>query len=266
MREKRVFAVADVHGHISRLKALLLQEGIINEDGERTDQDSIVIQLGDLGHFGMSRSHNLLENNKPKSPTEDFLCYREGEKWFDYILWGNHDRAVFDRTHEFGGYIAPEDKTIKIMKRINQEGKYLFAFAAHDILFTHAGLHSQFKYQKDVPDNIKINPKAFANWINKYPKDKEVVAIVNAVGRSRGGWAPYGGILWRDATEKLYSKFRQIFGHSSGPKVRKYTWDDCKENNWSYCIDVGDADNGRLCGIWLPDNKIVEVNLNEERP
>jgi hypothetical protein len=187
----------------------------------------------------------------------DLMTYEHGRRWLDYVLWGNHDRAVIDKNHTFGGYIEPTVETFRVMQKLRDEGRMILSYAAHGFLLTHAGLHKQFKFN-DSPPEAKTDPVAFANWCNAN-LDLNNNGIVDAISHSRGGRSAYGGILWRDASESLFPGFRQVFGHSSKPKVRRYE----NEAGWSFCIDVGDKDNGRLVGIWLPSEKVVEVNLDK---
>lgn len=239
-----------------------------NGDGiARINHDVQVIQLGDLGHFGSNRLPS--GQSVVGSASADLFCYKAAaDGWIDIVLWGNHDRAVEDGEHGFTGYVAPPMETVHVMKTLQTEGKLKLAAYVDGFLLTHAGLHKQFKYQNGVEEALKLDPKLFAAWLNceeaadytSGPNDgtrRSFVAIRDAIGKFRGGASPHGGILWRDATEKLYTPFRQVFGHSAKDKVRKYE----TEGGWSYCIDVGSADNGRLAGIWLPREVIVEVQI-----
>lgn len=300
--ERSVLAVGDVHGHLDRLEALLKQEGIIGEcpkcwgtgdklpvkvdlpqmavveicpncDGDgitRINHDVTVVQLGDLGHFGESAS-----------PTGDMLCYSFAHKgWVDIVLWGNHDRAVVAENHAFAGYLPPSPETKHLMTMLANEGRYLLAYEAHGFLLTHAGLHAAFRDQP-VPENIKADPGVFADWINQgaepqglFSISKNIMAVRDAVGVHRGGSSRYGGILWRDISEKLYMGFRQVFGHSASRDATvQYVWEKghtgkpeaCGNvkpgQGWSYCVDLGGRDNGLLAGIWLPDERIVQVKV-----
>jgi hypothetical protein len=267
--------IGDVHGHYDRLEALLKQEGIIGEcpecegsgDGaleggfcelchgegtRRLNKDVRVIQLGDLGHFGSGYSEGRMV---PGSSSADLMCWDAAvcKDWVDVILWGNHDAAVVDETHTFTGYIKPPYETLHIMKGAAAEGRLKLAYEVDGFLLT------------------KTDPAAMAQWLNGMQnkdeteglgfgdpdEDRDFLAVRDAIGKKRGGPSPVGGILWRDATEKLYMEYRQIFGHSRGDKVRKYE----TPKGWSYCVDVGDQYNGHLAGIWLPDERIVEVKL-----
>ena len=277
VKEPDTLVLGDVHSHLDRLEALLLQEGIIGDcpvcegTGESRDDDPFcvlcdgtglarinhdvkVIQLGDLGHFGGGY-------------TADLLTYQFGIQWLDEILWGNHDRAVIqERAHSFGGYAGASPETRDLMDDARNKGKLKLASAAHGFLLTHAGLHSEFKHN-DAPAEVKQNPQEFAAWMNAMDaRDDGVnaaygptfIATRDNISTSRGGRARAGGILWRDASESLYPGFRQIFGHSAGRKVRRY---QSKFAGDSYCVDIGSEHNGHLAGIWLPSERVVEVEV-----
>lgn len=290
---KRTLVIGDCHGHFDRLEALLRQEGIIGTcpdcggmgDGPleddpdlfcelcagdgiaRVNRDVEVVQLGDLGHFGSERGP--YGESVPGSSTADLLCWEAAVKkdWVDVILWGNHDRAVVDSHHEFGGYIAPPLETIELISDANASGKLKLTHVAHGYLLTHAGLHKSFKYQKDVPDIIKEDPQAFSDWINEIDFEDLIREdgprpnpIRDNIGKMRNGPAAAGGILWRDATEKLYTPFKQVFGHTRGEKVRRYK--EKHDSDWSWCVDIGDQNNGKLAGIWLPVDAASVVSVN----
>lgn len=250
----RTLVIGDVHGHLDRLEALLVQEGVVHND-ERVNHEIEVIQLGDLGHFGGSSG----------TPSGDGLCYAAAlDGWIDLLLWGNHDRAVVDSIHAFSGYQKPDPEIIHIMKILESVGTLRMCAARHGFFISHAGLHAGFKDQ-DVGDVDKDDPIAVATYINNLEKQERPglnSAIWDAVGRSRGGPSPYGGILWRDFEEKLWRGFPQVFGHSAS---RKH---NVRKDGHSWCIDIGgkgghyDPDGNTLAGIWLPEQEIVQVNLD----
>lgn len=269
---KPTLVIGDVHGHLDRLATLLEQEGIVREvgdgDWERINHDVEVVQLGDLGHFG-----------KGGSPTADKLAYRYAVDWLDIVLWGNHDRAVFDGGHAFTGYEKPKPTTQMAILRLNALGRLRWAHSAHGHLLTHAGLHRAFKLNKAPID--KTNPDDVAQWLNGHlteeDDDIDLKAVRNAIGGKRGGRSPCGGILWRDISEGLYSEFPQVFGHSADYKSHavRYCWEKGFtrkiENvpphtlNVSYCVDVGGKEekgpDNCIAGLWLPEGRIVRVDL-----
>jgi hypothetical protein len=283
---KPTLVIGDVHGHLDRLEALLKQEGVIGEclscagsgdaidpEGkvvdacakchgvgiDRINHDVEVVQLGDLGHYGID------------TMSADRLTWEYAPRWLDVILWGNHDRATIDGRHFFMGYQQPLLQTMGAIDTARGRGQLQLAHEAHDFLLTHAGLHSAFKYN-EIPSLIKDSPKLLVEWLNECddwdhsdgneppPPTYEGAfrAIRDAIGKKRGGSAHAGGILWRDSRESLYKGFRQVFGHTKKDETREYANDMGK----SYCIDVGDQHNGRLVGLWLPEERMVEVNTN----
>lgn len=297
--ERPTLVIGDVHGHLTRLENLLLQEGIIgpclncdgsgdivlNEDTGVPEQlahcaacngDGVcrinygvrVVLVGDIGHFG-----------KGGSPTGDMLTWHYANRWVDTILWGNHDRAVFENAHHHSGYEPPMAETVKIMREATDSGQLLLATVAHGFVITHAGVHSAFRDNK-IDKIYKTDPEAFVDWVNQLADpfdvtdDRNLAGVVDSIPRKRGGFAHAGGILWRDIDEKLYPGFRQVFGHSADYKERsvRYCWEKMHSRKAfpdldtpvGYCIDIGGPSDKKgssencLAGIWLPDERIVE--------
>jgi hypothetical protein len=207
------------------------------------------------------------------------------------ILWGNHDRAVVSSWHHFSGYTRPGPETLHLVKAAQFDRKLKIAYSAHGYLMTHAGLHSQFRYN-NVPDALKQDPAAFADWANAQDRlyiegheeatSPNYKATVDAISRTRGGPSNYGGILWRDISEALFDGYPQVFGHSAdrehqvryvGPRFHTRSLKDYQtwalankvEAPMSYCVDVGGkgdrpGDNC-LAGVWLPEGRVVRVDL-----
>lgn len=251
MTTRRTLVIGDCHGHLDRLEALLEQEGIIRNCPDsgfvRDNHDVTTVQLGDLGHFGDTQD-------------KDRSIWGAAPAWLDVILWGNHDRAVIDGRHFFMGHQKPFPETLDLVKAAVKSGKLRLAHEAHGFLLTHAGLHAKFKYNKASQGSAA----EIAAWLNEHEdedsQDKDFLAIRDAISYTRGGRSSHGGILWRDASESLYLPIRQVFGHSQGDKVRHY---QSKGMGDSLCVDVGDQFNGRLAAIWLPEETVVEVKLDE---
>lgn len=206
------FVIGDVHSHYDRLEALLEKAGLVSH-GERTDKLGVVVQLGDLVHFG-------LDNRA------DLTTAKLANKWVTVQLWGNHDAPI----------LLPEAVPFRGMGWAAPELKDEFRLLAPRVFYkvgpyaiSHAGIHPQYQGRVtfvETPD-------------------------LHAVGPRRGGSSPYGGPLWRDASEELFDGYPQIFGHTRHDKVTQYG------RHW--CIDVADKTNGRLAGIWLPSLEVVEI-------
>lgn len=239
--DRQTFVIGDVHGHVSKLEALLREAGV--------QSHHTVVQLGDLGHYGTTQLQ-----------VADFEAWQYAQDNIDIVLWGNHDYAVFNRHHEYTGYREPFYETVHLMKVMRMRRRILMAYETHGFLLTHAGLHKAFMHQH-VDPALKHDPRLFVEWVNRCEEEQDPPdayrAVRDAISGRRGGGSPYGGILWRDAGEKLYPEFRQIFGHSAKDnKVRKYP---SKTTGVSYCIDIGTAKNGRVAGMWLPSEEIIKV-------
>lgn len=306
--------IGDIHGHLDRLEALLKQEGLhdyceacggegviessfvdadqgvihnfvdcVDCEGDgwtRTNKPAEVVLLGDIGHFG-----------KDGSSTGDLMTWRAAVLWADVILWGNHDRALVDPAHTFGGYMRPGPEVLHWIGRARWEGKLKLAHSSHGYLFTHAGLHGAFRDQK-IPEFIKKDPKEFAAWVNAFENpddfsaqdlpDRDVLGVVNSIGYKRGGRQQCGGILWRDIEEKLYDGFPQVFGHSADHEKHSvrycertwhtrepYHFAEHSLNKASYCVDVGGkgANPGDNClaGVWLPEGRVVRIDLPDTK-
>lgn len=300
----QTLVIGDIHGHLDRFELLLMQEGLLDRchgcdghgeiyasqgggwvecgichgDGwERVRRDEVeVVLVGDIGHFGCDGS-----------PTGDMLTMRAALHWADVRLWGNHDRALVDAGHHFSGFMKPPPEVYHMLAMADMK----LAHSAHGFLITHAGLHVAFKDQANVPPEVKSDPKVFADWINFVSDTKaqgtpSQFAVRDAVSRQRGGPSPYGGILWRDINEKLYTPrvdsphgFRQVFGHSADREHHAVRY--CAYNRHSrtpiaqidepsYCIDVGgkgvNFGDRCLAGIYLPDERIVRIDLDKKIP
>lgn len=293
--EKPTLVIGDVHGNFDRLEALLKQEGIVttcpdcdgsgdtpdldmcpacNGDGfRRTNFDVEVVQLGDLGHFGGSTG----------SPGGDMLCYQYADRWLDVMLWGNHDRAVIDPHHVFSGFEPPERTIIHLMHLLYAKDKLKLAHTAHGFLITHAGLQAGWKQQKGI-EFERDDPEAFCDWINDndwWPNEndrpvtdsaKSAMAVRDAISVKRGGWSPTGGILWRDQEEKLYDGMKQVYGHSAQRDnrfvVQKYGYTPSKvtgpktvAGHDAFNIDIGSKYAAHLGAVWLPERRLVRVDL-----
>ena len=262
-----VFAIGDVHGHLDRIEALLSSQKLIQRcpdcrnlncptcEGSgylRSPLEATIVQLGDLGHIG-----------ETGSATGDIFCYNLAKSVFDVLLWGNHDRAAVDPHHQFGGFKLDN---IDLFRAV-VDTPHKMAFLAHGFLLTHAGLQRGLARLNVAPTHR--TPRGFSEIVNRldgqYAQELEALNI-NAdellklrkfrddISVYRGGPSTTGGILWRDTNESLY-RVPQIFGHSKGEKIRRYT----SKAGDSYCIDLGTEANGRLAGVWLPEMRFVEV-------
>lgn len=241
--------IGDVHGHYDRLCALLLQEGLIDEDDKRLLPNTRIIQLGDLGHNGFDTDY----------PDGDKLCYEAVRKWDMEFILGNHDAALIHRRHIFSGYskMALADDMLRIA--IPTVRFAPLAASAHDYLITHAGVHSYYG------GKLSRDPKVAATEINERNPVENYSDIRDAIPYERGGSSLRGGILWRHDPSSLSHRWPQIFGHSVQFDKIRIIGNKKDKDRPHYNIDLGLRDNGRLGGIWLPSQRLVEVKLGSEK-
>lgn len=278
MDERPVFVIGDVHGHFDRLEGLLRQEGIVgrcpdcdgsgitynpDDDGgdcdacrgdgqRRVNHDVRVIQLGDLAHFGGTHG----------TPSGDRMCYEYASRYLDLVLWGNHDRAVFDPNSIFGGYEHPGDEVHAYMSRLIGDKKLTLAAEAHGHLIVHAGVHQRWqKLANEIGNAVE-----FAEYLNTMDRGylsslrnrdltyqelrerQKRFAIIANISAIRGGPNPEGGVLWMDwdREKHLEGPFPYVCGHTAQTDGLAKTdeW-----GNWN--IDIGGKTERRLCGLWL---------------
>lgn len=239
--EKPTLVVGDTHGHIDRLAALLRQEGITNDKGDRIDFETRVIHIGDIIDGRMStvgRDRSILEAATDR-------------QWIDDLIWGNHERGLFDpNRHGFKGMlISPETKIL--LNRLERRGQTHYALAVHDFLLTHAGLGAYWDSQ--VPDELE-DVVTILNGLDGYN-----AGVLHAVSYLRQGSHPAGGIIWRDDSEPISGKFNQVYGHTADPDALHRLHET--DGKVAYKIDIGKK-HPALGGIWLPSHKLVKIDLS----
>ena len=101
------------------------------------------------------------------------------------------------------------------------------SYRADNALFTHAGVRKSWL---DI-HHISEDPEIVANYINSKIKFENRAIVpsyyetgnskspISDIGRSRGGYAPFGGPLWCDINEIYHDcafqgQLTQIFGHT----------------------------------------------------
>jgi hypothetical protein len=260
IEEKRTLVVGDVHGHHDRLQALLEQEGIISFNQEKggfyrnPELDVRVVHIGDIIQVDDEQAVN----------DETTLTYAFRHDWINDFIIGNHDRAIVDPKHAFQGFAPPlSTVTHMIMEMINK-GRYVLASAAHGFLLTHAGLAPAQKFPNMPATTDPVEMAAHLNSLdgpallgNKY------IGVINGISSSRGGRrGETGGILWRDMSDDIDTRFNQIFGHTAqtrtGTTVQREN--AVAKTEW-FNIDIGGKSEARLAGIWLPEKQVVRVDL-----
>lgn len=106
-----------------------------------------------------------------------------------------------------------------------------------DVLFTHAGVSDGWIQLNKIEDPIKEIDKEW-NYFLLNHADESYLPIFDC-GRSRGGYAPYGGIFWHDAYESYYTNpidYIQIYGHTQLEETGKVV-NFVRKGKPMYCCD-----------------------------
>lgn len=213
---KRILIIPDIHGR------LFWKEVVGKVEVDHT------IFLGDyldpypFEYIGADLAYNnfleIIEYKKQNPDTTTLLLGNHDA----HYLWLD-DFGEYGRSNRYNYEKAPlYHKTFLDNKKLFilawQEGKYLF---------THAGVVRGWLKQNKLRG--PRNPDRWAHWLNSFPHDPKLMRHLGDVGRSRGGYAPYGGPLWADIDEHYWSSLEgiyQVFGHSRS--VYHYlAGDDC---------------------------------------
>lgn len=132
-------------------------------------------------------------------------------------LFGNHDisYAIARREYKCSGYEAGKDYAINaVLKEDNWRKLKLYTWVG-DYLCSHAGVHNYY-------NTMFSNGASIKEWLEPVAKRamddafalKPVHPLLEA-GKSRGGYARHGGIIWCDFYEfKPIFGVNQIFGHT----------------------------------------------------
>ena len=133
------------------------------------------------------------------------------------LLWGNHDFNYIWRKNwasRFDPYFCKE------VHQIYMDNFKLFEpyEIIDDVLFTHAGISKGWCKTHNIEhieDFLDINWNAFLK--SALGVEEESYLPIFDCGRIRGGYKPYGGILWNDLREMDYEnpiEYVQIFAHN----------------------------------------------------
>lgn len=157
-------------------------------------------------------------------------------------LMGNHDinYAIKHRAYKCSGYDVDKDYAINsVLKTYDWQKLKLFTWLGN-YLCSHAGVHNYFYY------NFNDKKLEFKKWIQiicdeamENAWDLNPPTAILQAGRSRGGSARHGGIMWCDITEfSPISQINQVFGHTP---VASPKWIN-KENSKNLALDVNNSD------------------------
>ncbi len=261
----RYFLVPDVHGELDMAAGLLEQEGLLNDEWERVEDDNTTVQLGDF--------LNCVVN----SLADDNRCL-DHNSWFDVLLVGNHEHPYFGGP-AFNGFWKDPVLTHRL-RSLDSQRRYKVALDCDGVLVTHAGLASDL-YKKYEPATSE-QWAGFLNYLWSNPEHKASHELLCAIGWDRGGHGREGGVLWSDWKQYKTSKLKQVFGHSVGEYVRvqrngwqanieyvhefnSFIYKETPKNFESLCIDLGAGKHSpTIVGAWVEDGNVRLVEYTKE--
>lgn len=152
------------------------------------------------------------------------------------LLLGNHD---FNYLWQFNWASRFNPKHSLDAHQLYKDNLNLFEpyKIIDNILFTHAGVCEGW-VESHVIENPIERINADWNLFLQNPFEESYLSIFDC-GRSRGGYAPYGGIFWHDAYESYWANpidYIQIYGHSQLEKTGSFIQLN-QEGKPMYCCD-----------------------------
>lgn len=230
IRAEKTAVIGDVGGHVSVLRTMLEDLGVIFEGPGKisgtawADIDILwpeglhVVQLGDLVHRG------------PDSPGVVVLVDKLIRLGHWTQLAGNHEQLYVDRP-VFGWHESIDQQAVDLLRSWWAEGKmtaaaYL-ATPTEDWLVTHAGLTQGF-WEYGL-----LKPASTHALLKAIKEATEDGAIWNPGTMLTGDQNYNAGPIWAAAGDELYSSwldaseqpgFNQIHGHSSAYDWRSEKW------------------------------------------
>lgn len=235
---EKVLIVPDIHGRIFWKN--------INKYPKEQFPELKIIFLGDY-----LDPYESLDDISPKEAYDNFLEILDYAKADDRItlLIGNHDWHYFVNLDSCRIDHARERKIENIFKDNIDMFSLVKILNINNTkyIFTHAGITSKWlQYLSDIATNeiakwevtsdfpVKEEDPKFI-WVSEIQKLKETEnyeilneclknyndtfysCLPSMISRERGGWYPYGSLIWADVYEHLFSKpinGYQIFGHT----------------------------------------------------
>lgn len=263
----RTFVIPDAHGNGSLVRALLEQEGLIEQDWSlsgglvcavrmRPSHEVAIVQLGDLANCVAASINDDLD-------AIDMVF----SGLIDTMLVGNHEHPYFGGP-PFSGWWRDEQVERRLLE-LNDRDRLAPSYNASGILLTHAGVHSAWGFKS----------ASYANaCLNEWWDDDPTAQAFSLIGGSRS-WmgGAYGGVLWCDWSELSPTAWPQIVGHSLAESVRTLTRRQDGERMpvaldgdemlvSAVCLDLG-AGKGRqrIAGAWIEDGAVRVVEYDADR-
>lgn len=228
----RTFILGDTHGNHELAKRALIAAGAVLHD-EPTDHISkrmgiTIVHVGDL-------------INGTRGTIQQDIKSLKNAHWYDCVIVGNHELPYWanDPKWTFDGFVWDDE----VEKELDhQRWRFRPTKFVGDILITHAGLSREY-------EGIWDDPATASTRINKIWQSNNRDRLFTGIGRSRNGYDRYGGITWSDWSEAKARDFSQIFGHTSGKKIR--VRESTTKNTRQICIDIGGKHGKAVGGIWV---------------
>ncbi|MPR35591.1 metallophosphoesterase [Salmonirosea aquatica] len=169
---------------------------------------------------------------------EEIIAFKKSSPETITLLLGNHDTQYLHYPlYSCSGHRADLQETLGKLF-LDHIDLFAIAWQRGRYLLTHAGV-SQGWYDRHLDTLKKFEGNSLAETLNTI-HESEYRDILFEVGRSRGGWHPYGGPIWADQSETKHNylaNFHQVVGHSRVSDFEKYG----DENASITYIDVGDT-------------------------
>lgn len=271
----RYFVVPDLHGDGDALVSLLRAAGLSDDLGEPVGrEDVMVISVGDL-ISGTARDWDA---------DEDIL--RRAEPLVDVWIAGNHDAVyLLGFPHlDFNGF-SPNPNIAAAVARWAKTGRVAPCARVGGTLISHAGVGRDFDFAtaqeaQDAIERVWADPHDYietrvrsARYVpgrvltfGSGDRAREVPAgmLLDGITDSRGGRAPYGGILWADWDEPKNPRFSQVVGHTAiagGPVLAQRL----RDGTFAVNIDTGVGKGGSPVGVWLDgEGEIIDFVTGDE--
>lgn len=196
----KILTISDVHGRTDWKQ----QVGDV-------EQWDLIIFLGDYVDSYDIPTNLILEN------LANIIEFKKSNMDKVILLLGNHCIQYVWPNEGFGcsGY-----KGIMLFSygMLFNENLHLFqvAYQIDNYIWTHAGIVNEW-YQKHVHDKPEIEGITISDKLNFMMHRATSRAALFVVGVKRGGFFPYGGIVWADELETKRDPllgYHQIVGHT----------------------------------------------------
>ena len=209
---------SDLHGNLSKVKRFLEY-------------------LPDIEHVFAG---DILDSRVPHSVEEQTEALKLLINSPAILLWGNHEQNYWTPPRMCSGYQSDGAGTYTHILSENKS-RFKNAHLADGYIITHAGIHNRL----EVPSKV-------TTCVSRLNYNK--VTNMNAIGYSRGGDRPSGGIFWYDYKhdyDKLSQKFNQVFGHCPS----KFPWEDRQEGYHHVCVNTSEQKEN----FWVFDTSTQQL-------